>query len=644
MKKASEPIIISGVAPELNCGRYAVKREVGDWLLVSADVFRDGHDVLDATVRFLAPGNRRWQEAPMRPATNDRWHGSFELDRLGVWRYTIAAWTDRWRSWAADAQKKLDAKQLTEQDLIEALEMVNAMLKRASHDDRVVLEAGLAAFNSETQLERRARSLFDAELEAAMRRSADRSHEARYDKQLCAIVDRERARFSAWYEFFPRSSGKFPGVHGTFADAERRVPDIADLGFDIVYLPPIHPIGQSFRKGRNNAEDCDPSDVGSPWAIGAAEGGHTAVHPELGTLDDFRRFVRTVREHRMEVAIDYALQCSRDHPWITEHPQWFRFRADGSIRYAENPPKKYQDVVNFNFDSTDAPNLWKALRDIFFFWMEQGVKVFRVDNPHTKPVPFWEWVIAEVRERDPEVILLSEAFTRPHMMQQLAKVGFTQSYTYFTWRTSKAELTDYALELASQTNEYLRPNFFTNTPDILHRYLQEGGRPAFIVRLVLAATLSSNYGIYSGFELCENVAVAPNSEEYLDSEKYEIRVRDWNAPGNIRDEIRTINRLRRENPALHEFENVRFYSSNDDSVIFYGKVDYLQHDLVFVVVNLDVRATHTPLLEFPTGEFGLNPADIVDRFSGTRLEWTGGGARTVLDPQRNPAAIFIVQR
>ncbi|MGH7683052.1 MAG: hypothetical protein ACREMT_01805, partial [Vulcanimicrobiaceae bacterium] len=414
---------------------------------------------------------------------------------------------------------------------------------------------------------------------------------------------------------------------------------IAAMGFDVLYLAPIHPIGETHRKGRNNEPQAGIDDVGSPWAIGARDGGHTSVHPRLGTLADFRSLVESTREHGMEIALDYAVQASPDHPWIKEHPEWFSFRPDGSIRHAENPPKKYQDIVNFDFDR-GGMRLWEALRDVVLFWVEQGVKIFRVDNPHTKPIPFWEWMIAEVQRRHPDVIFLAEAFTRPKVMWELAKAGFTQSYTYFTWRNTKEELTEYASELATITNEFLRPNFFANTPDILHRYLQTGGRPAFVVRLVLAATMSSLYGIYSGFELLENEAYG-ESEEYLNSEKYEIRVRDWDAPGNIRDEIRRINAIRNDNRALREFENIRFYPSNDDSVIFYGKVDYHHRNYVFVAVNLDSNAARAPALEFPTGEFGLDPEAFSDVLFGTQLRWSYGRAYTVLDPQRNPAAIFV---
>ena len=620
----------------MDCGRYPPKRELGDWLVVRADIFREGHDLLNAAVLYRPPQSDAWRESALQQGLNDRWEGSFVLDRIGRWQYTFESWTNRYGSWVSDTRKKYDAGQNVELELTEGRLILETVLDRVhSSADREVLARALR--------DGRIEMLLAAQVAAIAERYPDRSRAARYDRELAVTVDRERARFAAWYELFPRSQSTRIGVHGTFADVERRIPEIADLGFDVVYFPPIHPIGRAHRKGRNNAPDARDGDVGSPWAIGAKEGGHMAIHPQLGTLDDFRRLVRTVRANGMELALDYALQCSPDHPWIAEHPEWFSFRPDGSIRYAENPPKKYQDIVNFNFESPNARALWEALRDVLFFWIDQGVKTFRVDNPHTKPVPFWEWLIAQVQERDPEVIFLAEAFTRPKMMWELAKAGFTQSYTYFTWRNTKDELTSYALELATHTNAFLRPNFFANTPDILHRYLQTGGRPAFLIRLVLAATLSSLYGIYSGYELLEATA-AGDSEEYLNSEKYEIRTRDWFAPGNITDDIRRINALRRANPALHEFENIRFFPSNDDSVIFYGKADFHQRNLVFVAVNLDPKAARAPALEFPTGEFDIDPETLRDVLYETQLRWSYGRAYTVLDPEHNPAAIFVVNR
>jgi starch synthase (maltosyl-transferring) len=640
--RSQEPIVITNVRPELDCGRYAVKREVGDWLVVWADIFRDGHDVLASALLFCAPGANGWSEVAMEELGNDRWQGAFPLDRIGRWEYTIESWTDHWATWLRDTRKNRDSGQDIALDLMEGRLALTQTQSRIADEgaDAAVIARALVALKS-ADAARAAEILFDPLLEAAMRRHPDRARAARYDKHLSVVVDCERARFAAWYELFPRSQAAREGTHGTFADVEQRIESIAEMGFDVVYLTPIHPIGETNRKGRNNNLERTAEDVGSPWAIGSSEGGHTALHPALGTLTDFRRLLETTRRHGMEVALDYAAQASPDHPWIKEHPEWFLFRPDGSIKYAENPPKKYQDIVSFDFARGGMP-LWEALRDVVLYWIEQGVRIFRVDNPHTKPIPFWEWMIGDVKRRHPDVIFLAEAFTRPKVMWELAKAGFTQSYTYFTWRNTKAELTDYLIELATLTNEFLRPNFFVNTPDILHRYLQTGGRPAFIVRLVLAATMSSLYGIYSGFELIENEA-QEDSEEYLNSEKYEVRIRDWHAPGNIRDEIRRINLIRRDNRALHEFENIRFYPSNDDSVIFYGKVDFHHRNHVFVAVNLDPSAPRAPALEFPTGEFGLDEA-FTDVLFGTQLRWSYGRAYTVLDPQTNPAAIFVQNR
>lgn len=642
--RTCEPIVITNVTPQVDCGRFPVKREIGDWLLVQSDIFRDGHDLIAGALLFRRP-DADWAEVPMEYVDNDRWCGSFPLDRLGRWLYTIESWTDRWGTWLSTTRKKLDAGQDIGVELLEGAQLLDETRKRTakSKRDRAIIEGALRALDRERDMESRAAALFAAELRKVLQRHPDRSRAARFRPELRVTVDRERARFAAWYELFPRSQSTVESRHGTFADVERRLPSIAQMGFDVLYLTPIHPIGLAYRKGRNNAAQAARDDVGSPWAIGSDEGGHTAVHPRLGTLGDFRQLVSATRSYGMEIALDYAVQCSPDHPWIKEHPQWFAFRPDGSIKYAENPPKRYQDIVNFNFDGPDAKNLWRALRDVVLFWLEQGVKIFRVDNPHTKPLPFWEWLITEVQTRDPEVIFLAEAFTRPKMMWQLAKAGFTESYTYFTWRNSKTELTDYALELATVTGDFLRPNFFTNTPDILHRYLQRGGRPAFLVRLVLAATISSLYGIYSGFELLENKARG-DSEEYDGSEKYEIRPRDWELEGNIRDDIARINQIRRENRALHEFENIRFYPSNDDEVIFYGKVDFEHRNHVFVAVNLDPQTARAPALEFPTGEFGLDPEAFTDVMYGTQLRWSYGRAYTVLDPQRNPAAVFVQNR
>jgi starch synthase (maltosyl-transferring) len=480
-----------------------------------------------------------------------------------------------------------------------------------------------------------------------MARASPRADETRSEPELEVVVDRAAARFSTWYEMFARSQGREPGASASFDDCIARLPEIAALGFDVVYLPPIHPIGQTNRKGKNNAPQAAPGDPGSPYAIGSAAGGHCAVEPELGTLDDFRRFVRAAAAHGIEVALDFAVQCSPDHPWVRRHPQWFRFRPDGSIKYAENPPKKYEDIVNVDFDTPQRDALWAALRDIVLFWVGEGVRIFRVDNPHTKPLPFWEWLIREVKRRCPEAIFLSEAFTRPKMMRALAKAGFSQSYTYFTWRNSKAELTEYLTELTRfPTSEYFRPNFFTNTPDILPEFLQQGGRAAFRIRLALAATLSPAYGIYNGFELCENTPI-PGREEYLDSEKYEYKVWDWDRPGNIKDDILSVNRFRRENPAMRQFLNLRFLDCGEPNIIAYAKTAAEPPNVVVVIVNLDPHAVHEGEVELPLTALRLGVEDefaAEEALSGTVWRLRGARQRFRLDPESSPALIFRLRR
>jgi starch synthase (maltosyl-transferring) len=518
---------------------------------------------------------------------------------------------------------------------------MRAALERAAPSDRGAFEAAFAGIDAPRDDETRVSVMLSESIATLIARAPDRTEATRYVPSLRVDADRRAAQFAAWYELFPRSAGTERGRHGTFADVERRLPDVRALGFDVLYLPPIHPIGHAFRKGPNNALEAKPGDVGSPWAIGNELGGHTAIEPALGTFNDFARLVAAARANSLEIALDYALQCSPDHPWIKEHSEWYSFRPDGTIKYAENPPKKYQDIVNFNWTGAHRRALWEALRDVVLFWIERGVRTFRVDNPHTKPFAFWEWMIADVRVKHPETIFLAEAFTRPKVMNELAKLGFSQSYTYFTWRTTKAELTEYLTELSQpEMSNFYRPNFWPNTPDILSPVLQTGGRPAFLTRLVLAATLSSLYGIYSGYELCENAAL-PEREEYLDSEKYEIRVRDWDAPGNIKAEIAQINRIRRENAALQNWRNVTFYRADDDQIIFYGK--QTQDNVLLVAVNLDPFVARDALLWFPTGDFEIDddePYELEELLGETRHVWRGSPHRWRLDPQLNPAAIF----
>ncbi len=638
-------ITIEDVYPELDCGRYPVKRIVGDTFEVWADLFRDGHDKLCAIVKYRHEDGP-WCETPLTFFDNDRWVGRFDLDRVGVWHYTIEAWTDRFESWREEFEKKREAGQDVALELEEGRAIVEAALSEAEAGDASKIRQLLRDFEGDGTA-RQAALLLSSTSRDVMARAAPREGVMRYPRELEIVVDRAAARFAAWYEMFPRSQGREPGKSASFDDCIARLPEIAALGFDVVYLVPIHPIGRVNRKGRDNTAVAQPGDPGSPYAIGSEEGGHRAIEPGLGTLADFRRFVRAAAAHGIEVALDFAIQCAPDHPWVREHPQWFRFRPDGTIKYAENPPKKYEDIVNVDFDNPDRESLWAELRDTVLFWIGEGVRIFRVDNPHTKPLPFWEWLIREVKLRCPEAIFLAEAFTRPKMMRALAKAGFNQSYTYFTWRNTKAELIEYLTELtAFPAKEYFRPNFFTNTPDILPVFLQDGGRPAFRIRLALAATLSPAYGIYNGFELCENTAI-PGREEYLNSEKYEYKVWDWDRPANIKDDIRTLNRFRHANSALHEFLNLRFLSCADPQVLAYMKASNDSSTAVIVVVNLDPHQTREADVELPLEELGLNADQafaLEEAFTRSVATCRGARQRFRLDPETNPALIFRLLR
>ncbi len=645
----SRPIVIERVTPEIDGGRYPVKRVVGDQLTVEATLFKEGHDKLAAVVRYRRVDESVWHERAMEKtnAGLDRWRAHIPLEANTRYQYTIEVWRDVWGTWCDATQKKLTAGQDVRLELAEGRALLAETADRARGDDRALLQDVLRKYDAIAGAEQRATLLLASRVAHAMQRHADRSDAVHHDRDLEVVVDRERAVFGAWYELFPRSQGTVPGRSATFRECERRLPEIRQMGFDVVYLPPIHPIGRTHRKGPDNTLEAGPDDPGSPYAIGAREGGHDAVHPELGTLDDFRRFVAAVREHGMEVALDFAIQCSPDHPWIQQHPEWFRFRPDGSIKYAENPPKKYQDIVNVEFYGPHQDALWRELLRVVRFWVDEGVRIFRVDNPHTKPVPFWEWLIGSVQRTHPDVIFLSEAFTRPPMLQMLAKVGFTQSYTYFTWRNFKQELTEYLTELTQgESREYLRPNFFANTPDILPRYLQEGGRPAFRVRLVLAGTLSSVYGIYSGFELCENRAV-PNSEEYLHSEKYEYKVWDWDRPGHIKADVARLNRIRFDNPALQRLDTLHFLPASDDDVLFYGKWTEDASNVVLCAVNLNPYDVAEAVIELPLDVLGIaenETFEVEELMGGTRHLWHGRKQRLRLDPRQQPAMIFRVNR
>ncbi len=644
---SSRPIVIQDVDPQVECGRYPVKREVGDTLDVGATIYRDGHDKLAAVVLYRRLDEAGWRQVPMtliNPGL-DRWVGSVSLNDNTTYVYTVEAWTDTYESWCDELGKKLSAGQTVTLELIEGRGYVaDALPRAATAEDRARMQQVLSGFDASGD-DVRATLLLDAALRAAIARAFDRARAIRYDRELRVTVDRVEARFAAWYEMFHRSQGKIPGKSATFADCEERLPEIRAMGFDVIYFVPIHPIGQSHRKGKNNALTAKPGEPGSPYAIGSAEGGHTAIHSDLGTVADFRRFVRACHAQGMEVALDFAIQCSPDHPWIKEHPEWFIFRSDGTIKYAENPPKKYQDIVNVNFYGEHQDALWQELLSVVLYWVNLGVKVFRVDNPHTKPVPFWEWLIGSVREKDPEVIFLAEAFTRPPMMRMLGKVGFQQSYTYFTWRNFKHEIIDYLTELTqSHSREYMRPNFFPSTPDINPPFLQTGGRPAHVIRFALAATLSSVYGMYNGYELCEATPV-PGKEEFLDSEKYEYKVWDWDRPGNIKEFITKINQIRKDNPALHELENLRFYPADDDNILFYGKMTPDRSNMVFCVVNLDPFDPHVAELEFPFEAMGLKPGDtfqVEELLTARRHLWRSAKQGVRLDPEVNPVEIYRI--
>ncbi len=640
-------VVIERLSPELDGGRHPVKRVVGDAVRVSANIYKDGHELIGAQLLSRGPGEQLWREDPLDyNFDEDRWHGRFVPDRIGRWEYSVEAWPDPFRTWREDLKKRLDAGQDVSSELLEGEQLVHRRLAWLGEEAPMELRhAAKALGDTEATSDARLAVAFSKKLEEAMTGPLDPEHVTRHEAREL-VVDRELARFGSWYELVPRSQGRVPGKHGTFADLERRLPDLAALGFDVLYLPPIHPIGHTHRKGRNNAKTCQPGDVGSPWAIGDRTGGHDAVHPELGTLADFVHLVGRAREHGLEIALDFALQCSPDHPWIHEHPEWFFVRPDGTLRYAENPPKKYEDIYPLNFWCAERHALWTACRDLVLFWVDKGVKVFRVDNPHTKPFAFWEWLIRDVNRRHPEVIFLAEAFTRPKRMQGLAKLGFTQSYTYFTWKNTAWELKEYLSELAlGEMAEYYRPNFFANTPDILHEYLQDGGRAAFRIRLLLAATLSPTYGIYSGYELCESSPVRRGSEEYLDSEKYEIKVRDWHAPGNIRADVARVNRVRREHPALQRLDNLRFLHTEYEPVLAYLKS--APNDDLIVVVNTDPHHAHETFVHVPVDELGLGqhqPYQVVDLLTDERYVWHGTRNFVRLDPSDKVGHVLRVVR
>jgi starch synthase (maltosyl-transferring) len=643
----SSSIVIEKVQPEVDSGRWPIKRELGDRLEVSADIFKEGHDVLACLLRYRLAKEDVWREAPMEFVDNDRWAGHFDLTHNTRYRYSIGAYVNLFESWRIEVTKKHEAGERIESELLEGRTLVEATAKRATGEDRNKLTEWLGRWRAGDSIATQLEAALHADLKVLVERHQERRAWTVYDRELEVVVDRGLARYGAWYEFFPRSQGKTTERSATFRECESRLPAIKAMGFDVVYVTPIHPIGRTNRKGKNNSLTPLPTDPGSPYAIGNELGGHDAIEPSLGTIKDFDHFQDAVRAQGMEIAMDFAINCSPDHPYVKSHPEWFAHRPDGTIKYAENPPKKYQDIYNVDFYCEDWRELWNEMKRVILYWAGHGVRIFRVDNPHTKPVAFWAWLIREVQEQYPDAIFLSEAFTKPKMMKALAKAGFTQSYTYFTWRNFKQELTEYLLELSrSEMKEYFRPNFFTNTPDILPEILQQGGRPAFKFRLVLAATLSPSYGIYSGYELCENQFL-PGKEEYLDSEKYEIKVWDWDRPGNLVEYVTTINRIRRENPALHELENLEFYEADNEQVLFYGKSTFDKRNSVLVAVNLSPFQVQEAHLRIPIAALGINPEDtyqLHNLITDRRDLMIGDSYIVRLDPQIEPAAIFAVRR
>jgi starch synthase (maltosyl-transferring) len=644
-------VTIEGVKPEVDGGRFPIKRVVGEKIIVEADIFADSHDSLAAILKFRKDGNPQWAEFPMECLVNDRWRGSFVVIEMGRFLYTVEAWVDRFRTWKGNLAKKVAAGQDVSVEILMGVEFVKDAVARAGDADRRKLTEWVVRLErqSHTALDPGLFMLMDEELMPVMQKNPDRRFATVYEKELAVVGDRPKARFSSWYEMFPRSCGRKPGKHGTFKDCEARLSYVSQMGFDVLYLPPVHPIGRTNRKGKNNQPVALPEDTGSPWAIGAPEGGHKSIHPQLGTLEEFREFAAKAQEQGLEIALDIAFQCTPDHPYVKEHPEWFRWRPDNTIQYAENPPKKYEDIYPINFETENWQELWAELKDVMVFWIHQGVKIFRVDNPHTKSFQFWEWAIEEIKKEYPEVLFLAEAFTRPKVMYRLAKLGFSQSYTYFAWRNTKWEITQYFAELCqTDVREFFRPSLWPNTPDILTEYLQMGGRPAFVTRLVLAATLGASYGIYGpAFELCENHAKEYGSEEYLDSEKYQIRVWDIERSDSLRHIIGRVNRIRKENPALQSDRSLRFHPVDNEQIICYTKTTQDLSNIILVVVNLDPHHVHSGWLSLPLVDLGIDedkPYQVHDLLSDTRYLWNGPRNYVEINPQMVSGHIFRLRR
>lgn len=642
-------VIVEAASPEVDGGAFPAKRVAGDMVVAEADLFADGHDLISAVLLHRHEEETEWREVRMRPLVNDRWRAEFPVARLGFHLFTVEGWIDHFLTWHRDLAKRVDADVAPDElgvQLQIGLALIQAAAGRAGARDRRKLEAFIAILESNEPLKEKIEDLQSEDLLQLMWRNAERKFVTRYHSELRIEVDPPRAAYSTWYELFPRSASNVEGRHGTFADVELLLPRIAKMGFDVLYLPPIHPIGVTFRKGKNNRVVAEPDDTGSPWAIGGADGGHTAVHPELGTIDDFVRLVEAARGKGIEVAMDIAFQASPDHPWVKEHPSWFLLRPDGTIQYAENPPKKYQDIYPFHFESDQWSELWGALRDVFAWWVQKGVRIFRVDNPHTKPLPFWEWCIRDLKREWPDLIFLAEAFTRPKIMYRLAKAGFSQSYTYFAWRHTSQELEEYFEEITRPpVSDFFRPNVWPNTPDILTEFLQYGGRPAFVQRFILAATLGASYGIYGPpFERLEHLAREHGSEEYLDSEKYQVR--HWGATeDDLSELISAVNRIRRENPALQQNATLQFHPTDNEQILCYSKS--AGENVVVVIVNLDPKNTHAGWIELDLAALGLDTQrtyQVHDLLTQARHSWHGSRNYVQMNPHIVPAHIFRIRR
>ncbi len=641
-------VIVEHVEPQVNHGQYPAKRVVGEAVEVSADVYGDGHDHVRATTLYRKQGESSWRRVFMRAGINDRWTGTFIPEEKGFYEFTVRGYVDHFETWQHGLRKKYEAGQPVAVELQIGVEIIDGTIKNADKEDKKFLREAVKVLK-DTSEENTANAVNWAlgdQITEVMLRSYDSEVATTYPSVCAVEVERKRALFSTWYEFFPRSAAREPGQHGTFKDAERLLPRVAEMGFDVLYFPPIHPIGKKNRKGLNNAVTANPGDPGSCWAIGSEEGGHKAIHPELGTLEDFRGLIKAAHQKDIEIAMDIAFQCAPDHPWVTEHPAWFKWRPDGTVQYAENPPKRYEDILPINFETEDWENLWQELKSVFDYWIEQGVMIFRVDNPHTKAFPFWEWCIREIRTEHPDVIFLAEAFTRPRVMQRLAKIGYTQSYTYFSWRNNPHELREYMTELTKgPMREYFRPNFWPNTPDILTPTLVYGGEPAHLMRVILAATLSSNYGIYGPvYEL--NVSTPyPGKEEYIDSEKYEVKHWNWEAETRTREVITRLNHIRKENPALQNTWNVHFADVENDQVICYGKVDQASGNVMIMAVNMDPYHEQSAHLRLPLAELGLawdRPFYLHDLLSDSYYTWQGEWNYVHINPYLMPAHVFRV--